>query len=60
MPASCHKIIKKMLCPDVNQRATIEEVLQDPFVAGIEVCVDGRAKNGHTHGGVPFAIVRET
>lgn len=59
MPRECQDILKRMLQPDPSKRVLIEEVLKDPWIQSIEVCVDGKAKNGHKHEGVPFAIMRE-
>ncbi|KAI5454985.1 hypothetical protein NCC49_002260 [Naganishia albida] len=59
MPKECHAIIKRMLAPDPKQRPGIEEVLNDPWVQSIELCVDGKAKNGHKHEGVPHFSSRE-
>jgi protein-serine/threonine kinase len=59
MPKECHPILKHMLDPDTAKRASIEDVLKDPWVHSIEVCQEGRAKNGHRHEGVPFVVMRE-
>lgn len=56
MPKECHSIIKKMLNPDPKSRPSLEEILKDEWISGIEVCVDGKAKNGHKHEG---PILRE-
>lgn len=59
MPKECHSIIKKMLNPDPKGRPGMDEVLKDEWIQGIEVCQDGKAKNGHKHEGVPMTVVRD-
>lgn len=59
MPKECHSIMKSMLNPDPAKRPTIEQVLKDEWIESIEVCVDNKGKNGHTHKGAPFAIGRD-
>jgi protein-serine/threonine kinase len=56
MPKECHAIIKSMLNPDPKKRPGVEDVLKDEWVMGIEVCKDGKALNGHTHEGAPYAV----
>jgi protein-serine/threonine kinase len=59
MPKECHSIIKRMLAPDPKLRPSIDDILNDPWIQAIEVCENGKAKNGHTHVGVPYASTRE-
>lgn len=59
MPKECHAILKRMLDPDTSKRASIDDVLKDDWVKGIEVCEEGHAKNGHRHEGVPFTVMRD-
>ncbi len=59
MPKECHAIVKSMLQPDPALRPTIEEVLKDEWIKQIEVCVDGRAKNQHTHEGAVSLMFAE-
>lgn len=57
MPKDCHAIVKKMLHPDPKRRATVEDVLKDEWVQSIEVCENGKGRNGHTHEGAPVTVM---
>ncbi|KAH7884040.1 Pkinase-domain-containing protein [Phlebopus sp. FC_14] len=47
-PRACRSLIRKMLEPDPKRRAAIEEVMEHPWVKGIEVC-HAAAKPVHVH-----------
>jgi protein-serine/threonine kinase len=38
-----------MLDPNPKQRAQIEEIMKDSWLAGVEVCTDTTKKPGHVH-----------
>ncbi|KZS90338.1 Pkinase-domain-containing protein [Sistotremastrum niveocremeum HHB9708] len=47
-PRACRPVIRKMLDPDPKRRLTIEDAMAQPWVQGIEVCVNS-AKPTHIH-----------
>jgi serine/threonine protein kinase len=47
-PRACRSLIRKMLEPDPNHRASIEEVMVHPWIQGIEVCHEV-ASPAHVH-----------
>lgn len=57
VPRECRGVIKHMLDPDPKTRWTVDEALQDKWLAGIEVCVEGQ-QNSHRHTSAGMEIVK--
>jgi len=47
-PRACRPVIRKMLEPDPKHRASIEEVISNPWIKSIEVCHEVREPK-HVH-----------
>ena len=48
-PRACRPILRRMLEPDPKQRATIEQVLKNSWVAAIDVCTLPNKTPKHIH-----------
>ncbi|WVQ81550.1 hypothetical protein IAT38_003674 [Cryptococcus sp. DSM 104549] len=57
IPRECRNVIKHMLDPDPKTRWGVEEALRDKWLAGVEVCVEGKV-NGHKHTTAGMEIVK--
>ncbi|ORY26238.1 kinase-like domain-containing protein [Naematelia encephala] len=57
IPRECRNVLKHMLDPDPKARWGIDEALKDKWLAGIEVCEEGK-ENGHSHISAGMEIVK--
>ncbi|KAF5356276.1 hypothetical protein D9756_004367 [Leucocoprinus leucothites] len=51
-PRQCRPVLRKMLEPDPSKRWSIEEVMKDPWVTKIDVCIEAVNRGGvagHVH-----------
>ncbi|KAI9595747.1 kinase-like domain-containing protein [Syncephalis fuscata] len=46
---SCRRLMYRILEPDTSKRITVEQILEDPWIKGIEVCTDNHAESGNEH-----------
>ena len=52
-PRACRPILRRILEPDPDARVLVADILQDPWIASIDVCTDPNVPPKHTH---PLAV----